>query len=463
MTGAATSPPPSSESATRAPRGRLVLFACGDFAFNLYWQSVMLFLLFYYTDAVRLPIATAALTYMVASIWDGIVNFAAGIVIDRRRADRGFRRYLLVGAIPLGLSFLLMYLPPPVPGGWAVAAVLGGHLLFRTAYAMVNVPYLAMSARISLDSGDRALIAGMRMLFGTAAFVVVTLGTVRIGGWITGGADLAQVYFAAAAVFAVVGAAILMLVGSGTREVPVDATAARMSLRASLASLAHNRAFLTLNAAAIAMIVASTVLTKTVLYYYKYYLGDVAAGESALASMGLIGVVAVPLWTLGCRWLGGRVAWFAASGLGVALLVGFALVDVRGTALMTLFLMGMQVALMGHNIAFWAMLPDTIEYGERSTGLRVEGTVFGLAALLQRASIGAATGLLGIVLGAIGYAANVDQPPATLAGLRWTVALIPLAFLLLSVVMMALNPLRHGTHARILADLAQRRAARRPG
>ena len=64
-------------------RSRLLLFAFGDFAFNLFWQSIMLFLLFYYTDALELPIEVAATTYMVASIWDGIANFAAGVLVDR--------------------------------------------------------------------------------------------------------------------------------------------------------------------------------------------------------------------------------------------------------------------------------------------------------------------------------------------------------------------------------------------
>ena len=71
--------------AGRPSKPRLLLFAFGDFAFNLYWQSIMLFLLFYYTDAIGLPIAIAATTYMVASVWDGIANFTAGVLIDRRR------------------------------------------------------------------------------------------------------------------------------------------------------------------------------------------------------------------------------------------------------------------------------------------------------------------------------------------------------------------------------------------
>jgi hypothetical protein len=37
----------------RPSKARLLLFAFGDFAFNLFWQSIMLFLLFYYTDALH--------------------------------------------------------------------------------------------------------------------------------------------------------------------------------------------------------------------------------------------------------------------------------------------------------------------------------------------------------------------------------------------------------------------------
>ena len=77
--------------AGRPSKPRLLLFAFGDFAFNLYWQSIMLFLLFYYTDALDLPIGVAATTYMVASVWDGIANFVAGVLVDRRHATLALR------------------------------------------------------------------------------------------------------------------------------------------------------------------------------------------------------------------------------------------------------------------------------------------------------------------------------------------------------------------------------------
>ena len=70
--------------------------------------------------------------------------------------------------------------------------------------------------------------------------------------------------------------------------------------------------------------------------------------------------------------------------------------------------------------------------------------MFGLAALLQRVAIGLATAILGLSFGKAGYVANVAQSSETLADMRWTVALVPLGFFLLSGAVMAVNPLRPG-------------------
>ena len=424
----------------RPSKPRLLLFAFGDFAFNLYWQSIMLFLLFHYTDAVELPIGVAATTYMIASVWDGIANFAVGILVDRRRGGFRFGPLIAAGAVPLGLTFVLTYMPPPMKGGWAICWVLAAHLLFRTAYAGVNVPYLAMSARISPDPADRAFVAGTRMLFGTAAAVTVALCTVRLGRWLTGSSAV-QAYFGAAIFFAVVGAAILILVGATYRDGAEPQRPLPGSLRAALVSLARNRAFVALNAATMAMIVAVTMLNKSVLYYFKYVLNDADAGQLALASMGLVSAIAIPLWMLVGRYVGLRALWLIAAGFGMAGLLAFATAGFDGVLAMQLFLVGMQVMIIGLNFVFWAMLPNTIEFGERETGLHVEATVFGVAALLQRISIGIATAILGWSFASAGYVANVRQSAETLAGMRQTITLVPLAFLALSCVAMVLNPL----------------------
>lgn len=423
-------------------RARLALFAFGDFAFNLFWQSIMLFLLFYYTDALELPIALAATTYMIASIWDGIANLAAGVLVDRGHDRFRYGAVIAAGAVPLALAFVLTYMPPVAKGGWAIAWVLGAHLLFRTAYAGVNVPYLAMSARISSRPGDRAFVAGLRMIFGTAAAVTVALCTVPVGRWLTG-SSAAQSYFGAAILFAIVGASILVIVGATYREGAEAHRPMAGSLKAALVSLAGNRAFVALNAAMMAMVVGVTVLNKSVLYYFKYLLNDPDAGQLALAEMGLVSGVAIPLWMLVGRRVGLRALWLISAGLGIAGLLVFASVSFGGTNMMQFFLVAMQVVSVGLNFVFWAMLPNTIEYGERTTGLHVEGTVFGVAALLQRIAIGIATAILGWGFASAGYVPNVQQSAETLASMRMTVAVAPLIFFSLSCVAMALNPLGH--------------------
>jgi len=433
----------------RPSRPRLLLFAFGDFAFNLYWQSVMLFLLFYYTDAIELRPEVAATIYMIASVWDGIANFLAGIFVDRLQSRLRYGPLLAAGALPLGLSFVLAYLPPALPGLLGAAVVLLGQILFRTAYAATNVPYLAMTARVSADETDRAFVSGLRMLFGTAAQVTVALTTLPMGRWLTG-SSAAEAYLGAAAVFAVVGAAILVIVGATYRELAKAERPAPGNVGAALASLARNRAFLALNGAMLLVIIAMTVLGKTVLYYFKYLLDDPEAGQVALASMGLVSAIAIPLWMLLGRYIGLRALWLLATGLGMAGLILFAAIDVRGVIVMQAFLIGMQVMAVGIYFIFWAMLPNTIEYGERTTGLHVEGTVFGVAALLQRVAIGIATAILGWSLASAGYVPNVRQSPETLAAMRTMVTIVPLVFLALSCVAMLMNPL--GRERRRLGD-----------
>ena len=430
--------------AARPSKPRLLLFAFGDFAFNIFWQSIMLFLLFYYTDALDIPIGVAATTYMIASVWDGLANFVTGILVDRRHGSLRYGALMIAGSVPLGICFVLAYLPPAAGGAWAIASILGAHLLFRTAYAAVNGPYLAMTARISADPGDRAFVAGMRMLFGTAAAVFIALATVPVGRRLTG-STASEAYFGAAILFAVIGAAILILVGATYRESAAVERPLPGSVRAALSSLARNRAFVALSAAMMAMIVAITVLNKSVLYYFKYLLNDPDAGQLALASMGVVSGVAIPLWMLLGRMLGLRAIWLLAAGLGVAGLLIFAAVDVHRSGMMQLFLIAMQVMIVGLNFVFWAMLPNTIEYGERATGLHVEGTVFGVAALLQRVAIGIATAILGWSFASAGYVANVQQSAETLNGMRATVVLVPMLFLGLSCAAMLLNPLGRET------------------
>lgn len=389
--------------------GGAAVYGLGDFACNLYWQSLSLFLLFYYTEVVGLPPATAGLIYLIASVWDGLIDPLIGAAADKTRTRFGaYRPYLLFGGPLLGLSFCLLYYRPPLEGVALTACLLGSHLIFRTFYALVNVPYAALSGRITSDPDRRAQLSGFRMFFGALAAVLVSLITPAAG---QGG------YLLTAAGFAVVATLLFPLVFAVTREPQPASNAAPPALTTLIGSLLRNRAFWRLNLGALAFAVSGTILTKSVLYYFKYVLNDDRAGAVALAAMGMAGLITIPAWTLLSRRIGRRGVWIAASGVGLAGLLGLSWLS-GGPLVTTALLIVVNTGFLGLFFAFWSLLPDTVDYGEQTTQVRADGFVFGVAGMISKIAMGLGAGLFGWGLGQTGYQPNVAQSVETLSGMK---------------------------------------------
>ena len=428
-------------------------FGAGDFACNHYWQSVSLYLLFFYTDVLGLSAALAGSLYMLGALWDGIADLLVGIAAQRPGAR--YRAFIAIGAVPLGLAFVLLYATPTL-GGVPLALAIGAtQILFRTLYATVNVPYAAWSARFSSDSRDRTVLAGVRMIFGTAAALVVTVGTPWIALRATGDAAGRAGFTAAAIGYGTIGAALLLTLTVFARESPgVSEARARVPVATALRVLFGNRAFVTLNLAAMVAGLAAALLTQSVLYYFKHVAGAPAQGPQALALMAIAGTIAVPVWMLVTRWIGLRALWFVAVAWGLICLALFGVARGAGMAILVLALL--QAAFTGFNLVFWSMLPNTVEYGEVRAGTRVEALAFGVAALLQKLGLAAAAGVLGLFYRHIGYVAGAAQTGATIAGIRDLMLYACSAGLVASALIMLRNPLKRGVHAALVEDLAGR-------
>ncbi len=434
-------------------------FTVGDYACNLYWQSVSLYLLFFYTDAVGLPPATAGLIYMIASVFDGLIDPLAGVVADRTRTRWGrYRPYLLFGGVPLGLAFVLLYYRPPL-SGWSLAAwMLVAHMVFRVAYTTVSIPYTSLNARITASSKERSTLAGMRMMFATLAGLTVAALTGPLVA--LGHGSPADGFTTVAAIFAIAASAIFPVVFLTVREPPEPATdEPSLTTADHWRSVLGNRAFWIVMAGISLAALGSTALGKSVLYYFKYYLKDEAAGRIALPLFAAAGLVILPVWMAISRRIAKRTAWLITTVWGVAGLVFFAFVDIRSPVLMMAFLGYMQVSGLGAAITFWSMLPDTVEYGEWRTGLRSESFIFGLGQFFLKVALGLAAGLFGWALGAVGYAPNQVQSEHTLAGMKTIMVALPLVGVTGAGLAMLFYPIRKGDHEAIVADLAAGRRA----
>jgi len=435
-------------------------FTVGDFACNLYWQSVSLYLLFFYTDVVGLSAGTAGLIYMIASIFDGAIDPLMGAIADKTRTRHGrYRPYLLWGAVPLGLAFVLLYYRPPLSGLTLAAWMLVAHLIFRAAYTALSIPYTSLNARITDSSAERSTLAGFRMMFATLAGLTIATSTQPLAAHL-GGGDLGKGFTLAALTFAAIATVIFPLVYLVTREPQDVAGEAAPVIRMSQywRAVRGNRAFWAVMAAICTAVICSTALGKSVLYYFKYYLHDEAAGRTALSLNAASGLVIIPAWIFVTKRIGKRTAWFACIGWGLLCIGGFALVDIRDPRLMMAFLLLAQVSNLGAAMTFWSMLPDTVEYGEWTTGLRAESFIFGLGQFFLKVALGLGAGIFGVALQFAGFHPNVPQTAETLHGLKTIMVALPMSGLVLGGLAMLIYPMKKGVHEDIVVQLARRRA-----
>ncbi|HEY7775259.1 MAG TPA: MFS transporter, partial [Kineobactrum sp.] len=329
------------------------------------------------------------------------------------------------------------------------------HVVFRTCYTVVSIPYSALSARMVRDSRERGLLAGVRMIFATLGGLFTVFMTLPLATFL-GGGDLLTGFLWVGIVYGVLASLIFLVTFFSTREQPPLASAAPMSLAASWRLLRGNRALWVLIGAIVLGSTASAIFGKGLVYYVKYVAGlDLSITTALVALTGAVSL-SVPLWMLVSRYLDKRMVWLCGSVLTVlaqSILYFFPPSGVA-TFLAVLALLGAGTA--AFNVTFWSMLPDTVEYGEWRSGVRDEGIVFGLNQLALKTASGIGIGALGIMLEAIGYVANEPQSAATVAGMRDLVILLPLLLGLLSAAVIAAYPVSRELHGRLLRAIAWR-------
>lgn len=432
-------------------------YGVGDMGFNLFFTTASLFLLLYYTDVAGLPPAAAGWIMAAALVWDAVTDPAMGYLASRTRSRWGrYRPWILFGAVPLAASWALMFLPTGFTGLALTLWALAAQVLFRTCYTIVSMPYVSLSAAMTTDSRERGVLAAIRMLSATAAGLGIALATLPLVARL-GGGDEALGFFRVAILYSVLAGALLLMVFAATREDPAVRDVPLPSAADMVRMLGRNRAFWLVAGSMLMASFGSTFFGKTIPYHLKYDGDRAALIGPALATITGCAFLAIPLWTALMTRTSKRVVSLSGTVLGVG---GYVLFYLADGALVPMFL---TLALLGVSagaayLTFWAMLPDTVEYGEWATGVRAEGIIFGFISFVQKAALGIAVGLLGEVLGAIGYVANRPQAPDTLADMRLVMLWVPIACAVAGALFIWRYPVDAKTHARLVADIGARRA-----
>jgi GPH family glycoside/pentoside/hexuronide:cation symporter len=445
---------------TRLTFGRYLGYGLGDLAFNFYWLPLNFFLMKYYTDVLGLPSATAGLITAIGLIWDAAIDPAIGVFANKTRSRFGrYRPYMLFGSIPLAASFTLIFYPMPLEGAALVAYAFAVQLLFRTAYAAVNIPYGAMMASMTRDSMERNWLAGARMFCAFSGSAIVGYYTPRLVGYFEAGQG-EYAYFIATGILSSIAVVVTLISFAFTKEKIHDADEIHSAVLQMLKMLARNPPFLQAMGGIALFSFSNVVVSATLAYFVQYYMGqDKEVTGNVVGMIPLAQMCSIIPWTIASQYLGKRWAWITGLSVAMSALAVLFFVDQPSMSLIYVLFAVYAVGCGSLAVNFWSIVPDTVEYGEWRTGVRAEGFIFGFVTLIQKIALGLSSGFVGLYLGWIGYVANQDQTPETLQGLKTLITVVAIVGMAASCVVIYFYKLNAASHAQLVSEIAMRQKA----
>jgi len=438
-------------------------YGLGDTASNFFFQVFNIFLLYYYTDIFGLAPAAVGTMFIVTKIIDAASDPVMGLIADRTNSRWGkFRPYLLWGAVPYGLCGYAMFASPELSDAGKLAYAYVTYTAMMLAYTVINVPYSALMGVISPSSAERTKVASYRFIcaFAAAWLVGTFVGPLKN---ILGGGDEVQGFRLTMIIFAVISICLFWITFATTKE-RVTPTQTKTNIHTDLKALVTNGPWLALFLSAIVTLMNIAVRNGSLLYYFKYYVGDdgtplflIFDKTAVFLSLGLLAMIGgIALTKHLSQRFEKRHLMIVLTILNAASMAAFFFIPPDQYWLMVLvnclgsFVIGPTPALV------WSMYADCADYGEWKTGHRTTALVFSTVQFAQKMGLAVGAGVAGIILGMFGFVANEVQSEESLQGIRFMFSVLPAALALLGAAAIFFYRIDSAMVRKIEADLTDR-------
>lgn len=436
---------------------RKSVYALGDFTLNTALSSMsLIYASFFLTQIAGLRPALAGLIPLIGRAVDAVTDPLMGEISDRTSWSSGRRRpYLLLGAIPFGLSFALLWIDAP-----------GSSQLLRFAYyalaycgmslamTVLSVPYLALQPEMATGYDARTSLNTYRTLgslVGTVAAVTLRTVAESLGGGSAG-------FAFAGALYGVMMALPWLAVHRASFERPSFQTRRVRSrlidgLREVLAHDSFTRLTLIYIMGRIAMDLAGSLM----ILYTTYWLGRTEDFEIVMLLFLGSTAIALPVWLRLSR--GHDKANVFIFGAAWWMVFSIVLIFIQPS--WPAWILYVSIPLVGAGYAVvdlmpWSMVGEVIDEDELQSGERREGIYNGVFTFVRK--LGGALGVF-LVMGLLdlaGFVQGSEQTELARQAIRCLTSLAPAVFLGLAIWLARGYPLTRAAHARILSQLAER-------
>lgn len=418
-------------------------FGSGDLAQNLIYQTISMYLLFFYTNVYGLDPAVAAVMFLIVRIIDVIWDPLVGTFVDKHDPKMGkYRSYLVLGGIPL-TGFALLCFWNGFSGSLLYAYVT--YVGLSMCYTLVNVPYGALNASLTRDTAEITKLTSVRMFMANIGGLAVGMGIPIVLRLFDPSEidDLSlndNAWFSTMCLYGGIGLALLIFCFLQCKERVVMDKSETENVKVSdlWMEFVHNRPLRILAFFFITAFAMMAIGNSAGAYYINYNMHGSAGELSIFMGLGSIpAFIFMPMIPaikkkVGKKGMFNIFLLIAIVGMAMLYLVSM----VPALKQMWLVYIAQFVKSTGVIVAtgyMWALVPEVISFGEYTHGRRISGIVNALTGIFYKAGMALGGVVPGLVLAFVGFDSEAQgQTLFAQQGILWLVAVIPAILLLLA-------------------------------
>ena len=428
-------------------------FGSGDMAQNLIYQTISIWLLFFYTNVYGLKPAVAAVMFLVVRLVDVLWDPIVGTLVDKSNPRWGkYRSWLILGGIPLvGLAILCFW---SRFNGSVIYAYIT-YVAMSMCYTLVNVPYGALNSSLTRDTDEITILTSTRMFMANLGGLVVKSLPMVIAIFapkvlnpesgkmeaVYNTPESASAWFVTMTIFALAGLVLLIFCFSQTKERVVmdEKESANVKVSDLWMEFVRNKplrvlafffitafAMMSVSNAADSYFMTSTIHANAFMTTVFMWLGTIPA----FIFMPLVPAIKKKIGKKGMFYL-----FLGTAIVGMLLMYIFVSIPALKSQFWLLCVAQFikSTGIITATGYMWALVPEVVSYGEYTSGRRIAGIVNALTGIFFKAGMALGGVVPGLVLAWVGYnASNIEQTPLAQQGILWLVCVIPAILLLLA-------------------------------
>ena len=424
----------------------MISYGFGRFVDSFLVTSFSAFVFYYYESEIGLAIWLLSVAYIIFAIWNAINDPFIGYITDRpyRFTKKLGRRFpwLIVGGIPWGFCYLLLFTPPianPQNGallifGWLLITI----ILFETSASVYSVNMYAIFPDKFRADKERRTASGIALIVSSAGNA---LGAIIPPLFIEFGNLQSYIFQAVVVIIITLIALVLSIPGCRDDQIRVDDFILRYKeskeresfVKSFRLGLKHKNFRVYIFAFIFYSALVLTAIA-SIPYYVRFVLKMKAFAITLIMAGYLLGsLIAVPIWIKIADKINDNRRTIIISGF-VSVIFSIPIIFIDSYLLFILAVIFWGIGIGGFSILIDPIFSDIIDEAELMTNRRKEGIYKGiqsffnkLAIIIQVLTIALVHTFTGFVEGA------ATQSDAAIWGIRLHLALFPMIFMLISV------------------------------